>query len=79
MIIFALSTLFIINVILLVIGPLLVAAGVTLIYTRGQLHYSGYGWGRFPLSILLGLGLPLGVAFAFVKANPNVWYLLIPL
>jgi len=72
MIVFALSTLFILNVLLLVIGPLFAGAGVYLIHTKGKLHYSGYGWGRLPLSIALGLGLPFGVAFVILAVNPNV-------
>ncbi|KIJ55609.1 hypothetical protein M422DRAFT_151554 [Sphaerobolus stellatus SS14] len=74
LVIFALKTLFIVNVVLLVIGPLLVAAGIALIYTRGQLHYSGSGWGRFPLSLILGFGLPIGLAYLYNVANPYIVY-----
>ena len=72
LVVFSLNALFIVNVIFLVVGPLLVAAGVALIYTRDQLHYTGKGWGRFPLSVALGLGLPIGLAFLFNALNPYV-------
>ena len=41
-------------------------------YSRGRLNFSPKGWFRFPLAIILGIGLPFGLAALFAHLNPYV-------
>ncbi|KAF8520457.1 Zn-dependent exopeptidase [Hysterangium stoloniferum] len=74
LVVFSLRTAFIISVVLLVVGPLLVSAGIAAVYVQGKLHWSFRGWLRFPLTIAVGLGLLLGLAALYNYVNPNIVY-----
>ncbi|KAF8578706.1 Zn-dependent exopeptidase [Ramaria rubella] len=74
LVVFSLRTFFIVNVVLLVVGPLLVALGIVLIHAQGKLHWSLRGWFRLPFALILGIGFPISLAALLAYVNPYIIY-----
>lgn len=66
------STFFVINLVLLIVGPIAVIA-LLFVYSRlGELQRLTTGWLRYPAALLINSLATFGLAFLYVKLNPNV-------
>ena len=68
----SLQTFYIVNIVLLVIGPLVVGGLTLLAYKQNKLYWAPSGWGRVPAAILVGGGLTIGLGMIYVRVNKFV-------
>ncbi|KZV82592.1 Zn-dependent exopeptidase [Exidia glandulosa HHB12029] len=68
------TTFFVVNLVLLIVGPIAVLA-LLFVYSRlGELQRLTKGWVRYPAALLINMVSTFGLAFMIVKLNPNVAY-----
>jgi hypothetical protein len=70
--VFSLTTFFVGNLIMLIVGPLLVVGLIFLAWRQGKLYWFRKGWGRFPISFVIGAGLAVGLSMLYTYINPYV-------
>ncbi|EJD06808.1 Zn-dependent exopeptidase [Fomitiporia mediterranea MF3/22] len=70
----SLKTFYILNIVMLVVGPLLVGSLVFTVYKMKKLYWSPRGWGRTLISIIIGGGLSIGLGMIYVRVNPFIAY-----
>ncbi|KZO97083.1 hypothetical protein CALVIDRAFT_597809 [Calocera viscosa TUFC12733] len=70
--VFSLRTVYIINILLLILGPMIV--GLTLWYTHFKRHvaFPLHGWARFPVAFVVSFGGTIGLAFIYNAVNPFI-------
>ncbi|KAG9008291.1 hypothetical protein FRB94_013453 [Tulasnella sp. JGI-2019a] len=68
------NTLFIINIVTLVVGPIVIAALIFLLATRDKLYWSSQGWVKFPLALVIGCAAAFGLAHAYAAIAPYAVY-----
>ncbi|KAG8906195.1 hypothetical protein FRB99_007411 [Tulasnella sp. 403] len=64
----------IIDVILLIVGPLVVAASVFYLYREKKFQWTMKGWGRFPLAMLLAVSATCGLGVVYSKLATFIVY-----
>ncbi|KAH8119687.1 Zn-dependent exopeptidase [Phellopilus nigrolimitatus] len=70
----SLKTFYIINIVLLVVGPILVAVLVFVAQRKNKLYWSAKGWGRTPTALVIGGGLTVGLGILYRFVNPFIIY-----
>ena len=65
-------TYLIINIVLIVVGPLVVGLLIFAAYRQRKLYWFKRGWGRLPATFIVSAGLTFGVAWVFSFLNPFV-------
>ncbi|KAL5525905.1 hypothetical protein ACEPAG_7243 [Sanghuangporus baumii] len=70
----SLKTFYIIDVALLAVGPLVVAALTFIAYKQEKLYWSPRGWGRTFAAIIVGGGLTISLGMIFARVNPFIVY-----
>ncbi|KAG8872471.1 hypothetical protein FRB98_009577, partial [Tulasnella sp. 332] len=68
------NTLFILDVVALVIGPIAVVALVFLLASENKLYWSSQGWIGFPLALVFGAAATLSLAYVNAKFAPYAVY-----
>ena len=68
----SLRTFYIINIVMLVVGPLAVGALVFGAYRQNKLYWSPRGWGRTFAAIIISGGLTIGLGMILARVNPFV-------
>lgn len=63
---------FIMNVILLVLGPIAALVLGVFATRANKLYWTWHGWVRFPLAFIISLALDVVLVYGFVKVNPYV-------
>jgi hypothetical protein len=67
-----LKTFYIINILLLVLGPFAVAPLLFFASLHNKLYWAPRGWGRVPAAIIVGGGLTIGLGMIYARVNPFV-------
>lgn len=66
------NTLFIIDIVALVVGPIAVIALVFLLASQDKLYWSSQRWIRFPLALIFGAAATVGLAYVNARFAPYV-------
>ncbi|THH09454.1 hypothetical protein EW145_g2012 [Phellinidium pouzarii] len=69
-----LETFYGINIALLVVGPIIVAALIFLAHRKQKLYWPIKGWGRTLAALVIGSGLTIGLGMMYVHVNPFIVY-----
>lgn len=72
MVIASLHTYFVLDLILLIVGPIFVAIMMIFAYRRSKMYFNKKGWIRFLLAFVLSAAAPIGLAFLINRINPFV-------
>ncbi|TDL26147.1 Zn-dependent exopeptidase [Rickenella mellea] len=72
--VFSLQTFFIVNIVLLVVGPILVTALIFTAYKQRKLYWSSKGWGRFIVAVIVSGVLTFGLGVLYTHINPLIIY-----
>ncbi|KAG8919206.1 hypothetical protein FRC02_001820 [Tulasnella sp. 418] len=73
LVVMSLTLTFIINIILLAVGPISIGGLSALIFFKKRDHFwTSNGWFRFPIALIVSGGLTTGYARLMAKANPYV-------
>lgn len=72
LVVLTLQMAFIINIILLVIGPIAVIVLAFFATRANKLYWTWHGWVRFPAAVIVSVALDGVLVFGFAKVNPFV-------
>ena len=63
---------FILNIVLLVAGPIVVAALVFVTYSKNKLYWYKSGWQRFIVGTIVSVSLTFLLGYLYTSRNPFV-------
>ena len=68
----SLHTFYVINILLLILGPLLVGGLSYAAREKGKVCWTGGGWGRAPLAFVVSTGVTLTMGKLYARGKPFV-------
>ncbi|KZT55476.1 hypothetical protein CALCODRAFT_472224 [Calocera cornea HHB12733] len=70
--VFSLQTVYIINILFLILGPMIVGGMLWFTHVRRRVAFPLRGWVRFPVALVVSFGGTMALAFIYNKANPYI-------